>query len=148
MSNYIPNNTIPANTTNTSLDEYNRPLGYHGINANVPGGYGSSFANPIIGSTIHVTAKRTAKDKWKHALNQGKTMLKDAWKNMKKKQVIRPEDKRTTDLTNFKMGIVNKALSGPENKANQQNFSINRSTLNPRNGLLGQGYGGAGSYKV
>ena len=142
MSNYI------TNTTNPNLNQYGQPLGPNGINTQVPGGYGSSTANPIIAPTVHVMAKRTAKDKWKNALNKGKTMLKDAWKNMKENQVINPEDKRTTDLTNFKMGIVGKALAGPGNKANQQNFSINRSTLNPKNGLLGQGYGGAGSYKV
>ena len=141
MSNYI------TNTTNTNLNQYGQPLGQHGINTGVAGGYGTT-SNPIISPTVHVTAKRTAKDKWKNALNKGKTMLKDAWKNMKENRVISAEDKRTTDLTNFKMGIVGKAMAGPGNKANQQNFSINRSTLNPKNGLLGQGYGGAGSYKV
>ena len=152
MSNIVQTLPYQTNYTNPNLGPMGNPLGQHGINTYVPGGIGTP-GNPIQGPTVHITAKRTAADKWKHALNQGKTMLKSAWKKMKENQVISDQDLKTTAKTNFKMNIVNKALAGPEQKANQQNFTINRSELNPRNGLLpnsflGGAYGGAGSYKA
>ena len=88
-------------------------------------------------------------------LNQTKSWLKSAWEKLQEVPDATPtlEDIRTTDMTNFKMGIVADTLSGPKTQHKNQEFSLKRSNLNPRQGLiknslLGQGYGGAGGYKV
>lgn len=141
-----------SNTTQTIpyQTNYTNPNLPTGTNINLPAGSSGASGTPIQGQTVHITAKRPPK--WKMALNKGKTMLKDAWAKMKENQVISKEDLQTTAKTNFKMNIVNKALAGPEQNANVQNFAINRSKLNPKHGLLpnsflGGAYGGAGSYK-
>lgn len=146
---YAPYQT---NYTNPNLGPMGNPLGENKLNVYVPGGVGTP-GNPMQGEEVNITAKRTFKDKWKNALNQSKTMLKGAWDKLKENQVISQEELSTTANTNFKMNIVNKAMAGPENKTNQQNYNINRSELNPKHGLLpnsflGGAYGGAGSYKV
>ena len=131
---------------------YTNPNLSTGANLNLPTGSYGAKGNPIPIPPTNIVGIRTPK--WKMALNKGTTMLKDAWKKyVKDKQVISKEDLRTTAKTNFRMNLVNKTLAGPENKANTQNFAINRSKLNPKHGLLpnsflGGAYGGAGSYKV
>ena len=163
MSQYVLNPDDPAypfknqtNFTDPNLDPYGKPLGASRINPYVEGGMGGE-QTPIMMPEVLTTAKRPA---WQKAykkgqkfLNQSKTFLKSAWDKVSERNDVTPtsQELTTTDMTNFKMDIVADTLAGTGHK--NQEFSLKKSNLNPRQGLmknslLGQGYGGAGGYKV